>query len=283
MLSLDPADRVSAFAKRPEWIRLIVPAGTLALIAFASFVLPTLASLPPPSGGSVLDANLPLFSSGHVLGTDMIGNDNLSRLLYGGRTSIQIALAVNAIGLILGGALGALSAYVGRLVDAFIMRVLDAFIAFPSLILVLAVAQGLGGGLFNTIWSLAFFSVPAFARVARSATLQLRTRPFVAAAVLSGARPTRLLLHHIAPNIAPQLVAFALLGMGIVIVLEGALSFLGLGIQPPEPSWGNMIAQGQQVLLVRPMLVLLPSAALFVTVLSCNVLGETARELWRTP
>lgn len=273
----------SLFHGRVGRFRTVAAAVVLVLIAFACFGLPLLTPLPPPSGGSLLNADLPLFSQGHFLGTDMNGNDNLSRLLYGGRTSIQIALAVNAIGLLLGGAIGAFSGYAGRLADAFVMRVLDVFIAFPSLVLVLAIAQGLGEGVFNTIWSLALFSVPAFARVARSATLQVRARPFVAAAVISGARPGRVLFRHITPNIGPQLVTFGLLGIGVVIILEGALSFLGVGVPAPNPSWGNMIAQGQHVMLVRPTLVLLPSVMLFLAVLSCNLLGEATRERWMTP
>jgi peptide/nickel transport system permease protein len=122
--------------------------------------------------------------------------------------------------------------------------------------------------------------VPAFARVARAATLRLREQPFITAARLSGTRHVRMLLGHIAPNILPQLLTFALLGMGITIILEGALSFLGLGVQPPEPSWGNMIAQGQGILSAQPRFVLIPSAALFVTVVSFNLLGDALRARW---
>jgi peptide/nickel transport system permease protein len=160
------------------------------------------------------------------------------------------------------------------------MRVLDMLIAFPSLVLALALAQGLGPGKLNTIWALCVFSVPAFARVARAATLRLREQPFVTAARLSGTRQRRMLLAHIAPNIMPQLLTFALLGMGITIILEGALSFLGLGVQPPEPSWGNMIAQGQGILSAEPRFVLIPSAALFLTVVSFNLLGDALRARW---
>jgi peptide/nickel transport system permease protein len=160
------------------------------------------------------------------------------------------------------------------------MRFMDVLIAFPSLVLVLAIAQGLGPSYAHTILALAFFSVPAFARVARAATLRLRGQPFMLAAVLSGTRRLRLLVRHVAPNVLPQLATFALLGMGIVMLIEGALSFLGLGVPRPMPSWGNMIAQGQELLTVRPMLVLLPSACLFVVVLSFNLLGEALRLRW---
>jgi peptide/nickel transport system permease protein len=153
-------------------------------------------------------------------------------------------------------------------------------IAFPSLVLTLAVAQSLGPSQTNTILALAFFSIPAFARISRAATLRLRELPFMAAAGLCGTPGWRILLRHVAPNIAPQLVTFGMLGMGIVIVIEGALSFLGLGIPPPAPSWGNMIAQGQQSISATPMLVVWPSAVLFVTVLAFNLLGENLRARW---
>jgi peptide/nickel transport system permease protein len=147
-------------------------------------------------------------------------------------------------------------------------------------VLIIAVAQSLGASLTNTILALAFFSVPAFARITRAATLSLREQPFMAAAELCGTRRWRVLLRHIAPNIAPQVITFAMLGMGLVIVIEGALSFLGLGIPPPAPSWGNMISQGQASLTATPMLVVWPSVTLFVTVLAFNLLGEAVRMRW---
>lgn len=259
---------------------LVIPFGLLVLVLGACFVWPLVGPVPEPTGGDVLESNLPPLSPGHLLGTDPVGNDIWSRLLHGGRTSIEIAVAVNGIGLAVGGSLGAMAAYLGGWIDSVIMRVLDVLIAFPSLVLALAVAQSLGPSQINTIWALAFFSVPAIARIARAATLRLREQPFMMAARLSGTRSWRVLIRHIAPNILPQLATFALLGMGIVIILEGALSFLGLGIPPPAPSWGNMIYQGQQSITAYPRLVLMPSAFLFLTVLSFNLLGEALRARW---
>lgn len=270
-------------SRRGGWLRSLdvaVPAMLLAVVLGACFVWPVVFPVPSPVGGDVLEANLPPLSPGHVLGTDPVGNDIWSRLLYGGRASIEIALAVNGVGLVVGGCLGAFAAYTEGVVDAVIMRLLDMLIAFPSLILALAIAQGLGPSKTNTIWALAFFSVPAFARIARAATLRLREQPFMMAARLSGTKTRRVLVRHIAPNIVPQLVTFGLLGMGIIIILEGALSFLGLGIPPPAPSWGNMIAQGQQSISAYPRYVLMPSAFLFLTVLAFNLLGEALRSRW---
>jgi peptide/nickel transport system permease protein len=257
-----------------------VPSLLVLLIFALCFVWPVIGPVPPPTGGSVLDANLPLFSPGHFLGTDAVGNDEWSRLLYGGRASLEIALAVNALGLLVGGLLGAVAAYLGGWRDSVIMRVLDVLIAFPSLVLALAVAEGLGPSEVHAIWALSFFSVPAFGRIARAATLRVREQNYMVAAGLSGTGHTRTLVRHVVPNILPQLLTFALLGMGITVILEGALSFLGLGIPPPAPSWGNMIAAGQGLLSAQPRFVLLPSLALFVTVVSFNLLGDALRAHW---
>ncbi len=258
---------------------IAVPLAMLSII-LAGLLLPALYAMPEPVGGNILDADQPLLSPGHLLGTDANGNDILSRLLHGGRTSLLIAITVNLFGLLAGGSLGAMSAYLGGVADTVIMRVLDVLIAFPSLILVLAIAQALEPGALNTIWALTFFSVPAFARIARAATLRLREQPFMVAAGLSGTGTWRVLAHHIAPNIFPQLASFGLLGIGIVINIEGAVSFLGLGVPLPQPSWGIMIYQGQMTLSARPALVLLPGMLLFVTVLSFNLLSEALRARW---
>jgi peptide/nickel transport system permease protein len=278
--TLAVAPTVAAPSARRGWARnldVIIPSALIGLLLFLCFVWPLFGTVPPPTGGNILDANVPSFSSGHPLGTDQVGNDLWSRLLYGGRNSLEIAFAVNVIGLVLGGLLGAFAAYWGSFVDTLIMRVLDVLIAFPSLVLALAIAQSLGPSKLHTIYALCFFSVPAFARLARAQTLRLRERPFMLAARLAGTRAPRILLRHIAPNIVPALVTFLLLGVGVTIILEGALSFLGLGIPPPEPSWGNMIFDGQAVLSAEPKLVLLPSAFLFVTVLAFNLLGDALR------
>jgi peptide/nickel transport system permease protein len=281
-LELAPA-AVEPLRERPAWMASLaiwIPGGVLLLIFGLCFLLPVTGTVPRPSGGDVLDSSLPLFSEGHFLGTDQVGNDTWSRLLHGGRSSLQIALAVQVIGLVGGGLLGAIAGYRGGVLDTVVTRVLDVLIAFPALVLALAIAQGLGPSKLNTIWALSFFSVPAFARISRAATLRLREQTFMLAARLSGSGALRILVRHIAPNILPQLITFALLGMGIIIILEGALSFLGLGVPPPAPSWGNMISEGRNVLSAEPRFVLLPSAFLFVTVLAFNLLGDAVRSRW---
>jgi len=265
---------------RARNLRIWLPAGFLILLFCACFLWPLIYPVPKPTGGSILNAGLPPLSPGHIFGTDPVGNDIFSRILYGGRVSFEVGLSVTAIGLVIGGLLGTAAGYWGGAADTVIMRVLDVLIAFPALVLALAIAEGLGPSEMHVIWALSIFSIPAFGRIARSATLSLRGQTFMLAARLAGTSRRRMILRHVLPNIMPQLLTFSLLGIGVVIILEGALSFLGLGIPLPEASWGSMIAQGQGTLSASPELVLIPSAFLFVTVVALNVLGDALRERW---
>jgi peptide/nickel transport system permease protein len=279
--ALGPSPAVGARVGRLRAIGGIwIPGFLVAAILFLCFLWPIIGPVPAPTGGSILNSNLPSFSPGHLFGTDINGNDEWSRLLYGGRASLEVSMAVTAIGLLVGGLLGAFAGYIGGWREGVIMRVFDVLIAFPALVLAVAIAERLGPGELHTIWALSFFSVPALARIARAATLRVREQNYIVAGGLSGTGHIRMLLRHIMPNILPELMTFALLGMGIVIVLEGALSFLGLGIQAPTPSWGNMIASGQGLLSAQPKFVLLPSAALFITVVCFNLLVESLRARW---
>jgi peptide/nickel transport system permease protein len=265
------------------WLRsaeIAIPGAVLAVLLFFCFIWPLVYPVPKPIGGSLLTTNLPLWSPGHILGTDTVGDDVMSRILYGGRVSFEVAAAVQVIGLLIGGLFGMMAAYRGGWTEAVLMRILDVFIAFPSLVLVLAIADSLGPSETHVIWALSAFSIPAFARVARAATLRLRDQPFLVAARLSGSRAWRIQLLHIVPNMLPQLLTFSMLGAGITIILEGALDFLGYGIPPPAASWGNMIAAGQSFMSVYPRFVIVPSIFLLVTVLCLNLLGDGLRARW---
>lgn len=276
--SPDLVERAFRFAQLRRRLVVWIPAGFVILLLLLCFVGPIVLPLPSPVGGNILESSLDPGSPGHLLGTDVNGNDVLSRLIYGGRASLTVAIVTNLIGLVVGGVVGALSGYLGGTADMVIMRVLDVLIAFPSLVLTIAIAEVLGPSLSDTILALSAFSIPAVARIARAATLRVVSMPFLQAAKLSGSPWWRILIRHIAPNITAQMLNFSLLGMGIVIVTEGALSFLGLGIPAPNPSWGNMIYDAQQSLSATPLLVLWPSLALLVTVLAFNVLGENLRD-----
>ena len=261
-------------------LALYLPAGLLVLIIAACFLWPLVGSVPSPVGGSVLNSSLPIGSPGHLLGTDADGNDIFSRLLYGGRVSLEVGAATQVIGIALGGLIGMIAGVSRGVLAAVLMRVLDIFIAFPSLVLALAIAEGLGPGELHVIWALSFYTVPAFARLARAATLRLREADFMLAASLSGTPRWRIVLFHLAPNLLPQQLTFALLGAGVAIIAEGALSFLSLGVPPPGASWGNMIASGMQTMSVQPSLVLLPCLALLITVAALNLLGDALRARW---
>jgi peptide/nickel transport system permease protein len=261
-------------------LEIAIPGTLIGLLLFFCFIWPLVYPVPKPVGGSLLTPHLPLWSPGHVLGTDIVGNDVMSRILYGGQVSFEVAAAVQVIGLVIGGLLGMAAAYRGGWVEAVLMRVLDVFIAFPSLVLVLAIADGLGPSKMHVIWALSAFSIPAFGRVARAATLRLRDQPFVVAARLSGTRSWRIIFGHIAPNMMPQLLTFSLLGASIIIILEGALDFLGYGIPAPGASWGNMISVGVQYIAVYPVFVLVPSVFLFFTAVCLNLMGDGLRARW---
>ena len=257
-------------------LRLWVPVGVLILILAICFLLPLVVTLPSATSGNIIVNNEPPFSPGHLLGTDVQGVDLFSQLVYGGQVAFEVGISVTVIGIAIGGTLGVIAAYFGGWVDAVISRVFDILIAFPALVLALVIAEGLGPTEMHVIWALAVFGIPAVGRVARGATLTIRGLPFMTAARLAGTRRWRIIARHVVPNI----VTFSLLGLGIIIILEGALDFLGYGIQPPTPSWGNMISRGQQILSVQPEYVLIPSIALLITVAALNMLGDALRERW---
>ena len=261
-------------------LRLWVPAGVLILLAAVCFLLPLVVTLPSSTNGNIIVNNEPPFSPGHWLGTNVQGVDIFSQLVYGGQVAIEISLAVTVLGMAIGCTLGIVAAYFGGWVDALISRLLDILIAFPALVLALVIAEGLGPSETHVIAALSVFSIPAFGRIARGATLTIRGLPYMTAARLCGTRAWRIIARHILPNIMPGIVTFSLLGIGVVIILEGALDFLGYGIPSPEASWGSMIASGQQVLTAQPEYVLIPSIVLLITVVALNTLGDALRERW---
>jgi peptide/nickel transport system permease protein len=261
-------------------LEITIPGGILLVLLFFCFIWPLVYPVPSPTYGSVLNANLPLWSPGHIFGTTNVGYDNMARILYGGRTTFEIAASVQVIGLVVGGLLGVIAGYAGGIGEATAMRVLDVFIAFPSLVLVLVIADSLGESELHLIWALSALSIPAAARVARAGTLRLRDQPFVVAARLSSVKAWRIISGHIVPNLMPQLLTFSLLGTGVIIIIESGLDFLGYGIPDPAPSWGGMIAYGQTVMSVALSPLVVPSLFLFGTVVCLNLLGDGLRARW---
>ena len=248
------------------------------LFVFAVAVFATFLPLPSPTDMDMLERRAP-FSAEHWLGTDGLGRDELARLIYGARISLVVGVCAPVIGVVIGGALGMLAGYFRGRFESMVVGSMDVLLAFPPLILALAVTAFLGQSIFNLTLILGVLSVPAFMRVARAATLTLARREFVIAAQALGATHARILLRELLPNVMLPLLAFFLLGVAVVIVVEVSLSFLGLGVPPPISSWGSMIGEGRESLDVAPRLAFLPAAAMFLTVLSFNLVGDTLRAL----
>jgi peptide/nickel transport system permease protein len=215
----------------------------------------------------------------HWLGNDGLGRDELARLIYGARISLTVGLCAPIIGITIGGALGMLAGYFRGRFETLVVGSMDVLLAFPPLILALAVTAYLGQSLLNLTCILGVLGIPAFMRVARAATLTLARREFVIAAQALGATHARILLRELLPNVFLPLFAFFLLGVAVTIVVEGALSFLGLGVPPPISSWGSMIGEGRESLEVAPRLAFMPAITMFLTVLSFNLVGDTLRAL----
>jgi peptide/nickel transport system permease protein len=217
-------------------------------------------------------------SASHWLGTDELGRDILSRLLWGASTSLQVGMGAVLLACIPGVMVGVSVAYRGGWVDNSVMRVLDGLMAFPPLILALTIVAVLGSSLFNVILAIAITSFPHYARIVRGQVLSVREHDYVLAVRCVGARDGRIVFRHILPNVISPVLVQASLGVGFAIVAEAGLSFLGVGIQPPTPSWGTMIQVGFQYLEVAPWLVMAPATMIFMAVLGFNLLGDGLRE-----
>lgn len=264
----------------PRALELYGPLTLLVIIVAACFLVPPLAGLPSGSTGSLLDANEGLGSPGHLLGTNALGVDMLSACLHGGQISIEVGLGSVVAGMIVGGFIGVMAGYFGGAVDATMSRVLDTFLAFPSLILALAIAAYLGPNERDEIIAIAFYTIPAFGRLARGATRRLKQQDFVFSAWISGGSRRTIITSHVVPNVIAPLFTFGVITIAVAMIVEAALSFLGLGIRPPAPSWGNLIQAGQQYLATEPHIILVPSVFLFLTVLSLNLVGDSLRARW---
>ncbi|MBO0691893.1 MAG: ABC transporter permease [Acidimicrobiaceae bacterium] len=270
-------ERLARYTSRRD---ITVPTVFLVVLVLVCMLGPFVLPLKDPLHGALAGTLTRPFSHGSILGTDGNGRDVLARLIYGGRVSILVGLCAVAIGAAIGVLVGTLSAYRGGWVDAVVMRLLDVFLAFPSLILALAIADILGASIRNTIIAISFFTVPAYARLARAETLRMRTRDYVVASKSMGADTRRIILGHLLPNVIPFVMTIAPLQIGTAMLTEASLSFLGLGVPVPTPSWGNMIKDGVSNLQSDPWLVLIPSAVLFVTIVMLNLVGNAIREVY---
>jgi ABC-type dipeptide/oligopeptide/nickel transport system permease subunit len=216
-------------------------------------------------------------SAAHLLGSDDLGRDVLTRIIYGSRVSLEVGIIAVGIAVALGVTLGLVSGYAGGAADDVIMRVVDAVQAFPSLILALAITAALGPSIGNAMLAIGVVAAPGMARLTRGQTLSVREREFVVAARVCGASPIGIMLQHIWPNVTAPIIVQATLLMGTAVVTEASLSFLGVGVQPPTPSWGAMLRTGSQYLEVAPWMGVAPGLAIFLTVLAFNFVGDGLR------
>jgi len=213
----------------------------------------------------------------HWLGTDQLGRDVLSRIIHGARTSVQAGVVSVGFALMTGVSIGLLAGYHGGWIDDALVLLVDALWSFPTLVLALAIAASLGPGLTNAMLAIGVVFTPVFARLVRGQTLSVRERDFVMAARALGAGSGRVMLRHIWPNVTPPIIVQTSLLVASAIVVEAALSFLGLGIEPPTASWGSMLKAGYQYMQQAPWLSFAPGTAIFVTVLAFNLLGDGLR------
>jgi peptide/nickel transport system permease protein len=249
-------------------------------IVLAFFALSILTPYLAPYDPSAIDVNdiLAPPSHAHIFGTDELGRDVFTRMLYGAGISLKVGFVAVGIAVLIGAFLGAISGYYGGLVDIVIMRFVDIMLCFPSFFLILAVIAFMEPSIFNIMAVIGLTSWMGITRLVRAEFLSLKERDFVLAEKAIGASHTRIIFLHILPNAMAPVLVSATLGIAAAVLTESALSFLGIGVQPPSPSWGNMLTQGQNVLGIAWWLSFFPGMAILITVLGYNLLGEGIRD-----
>lgn len=225
------------------------------------------------------DRFLPPLSDGHMLGTDHLGRDILSGLIGGARITLLIGFVVLIFGVIIGVGVGVVSGYLGGRIDSVIMRLIDIWLAFPFLILAIALVSALGGGLDKLILALVMVAWVTFARPIRGEALSLRERDYVLAARAQGVSRTQIILKHLLPNLLPTILVLSSLELGVIILMEASLSFLGLGVAGDQATWGGMLADGRAYLSAAWWLATIPGLAIFALVMSVNIIGEWLRDV----
>ncbi|UCH27895.1 MAG: ABC transporter permease [Trueperaceae bacterium] len=251
------------------WIGTVITALVILLAISAPFVAPS-----EPLKIVPTDLLKPPGSPGHLFGADELGRDVLSRVIYGSRISLVVAGLSIGLAILTGVALGTSAGVAGGWWDYLVMRLMDALLAFPLLVLAIAISVALGRGVFGLVLAIAAVNMPVFTRLTRAQTLQLKERPFITATTAMGASALYKVWRHVIPNLLNALIVQATTATSFAIIIEAGLSFLGLGIQAPAPSWGVMIADAKTYMLVAPHLLFVPSSALFITVLGLNLLGD---------
>jgi peptide/nickel transport system permease protein len=247
----------------------------VALLALAAPLLP----LPDPNATDLGNRLAPLFSAGHLLGADQLGRDMLSRIVWGTRVSLAVGLIAAVTAAVIGSTIGIVAGFCGRWVDGVLMRAIDMLMAFPYLLLALAIVAALGPGLLNALFAISIVNIPFFARAVRGVTVGLKRRDYVAAARLSGQGNLTILTGEILPNLLPVIVITFSTTLGWMILETAGLSFLGLGAQPPQADLGSMLGEGRSLLLVAPHIALVPGLVILLVVIGINLVGDGIRDL----
>ncbi len=248
------------------------------LIILAAVFAPIVSGGIDPNVGDLSEAIKPP-GPGHIFGTDKMGRDIYARVIYGARTSLVAAFAIVILVFVVGLVLGIVSGYFGGIVDIVIMRIADMMIAFPGLVLALAVAGILGASVRNAVLAISLVTWPKYARLARSLVMKIRHRDYVEAAIVTGSGTLYMLYRYMLPNALPTLVITAATDIGSMMLELAALSFLGFGAIPPTPEWGLMLSEGRAYMQSAPWLMVFPGLAIFVTVVVFNMLGDSLRDI----
>ena len=276
--SAAPIQRQAGPWRRALRSRSVVIGGTvILLVTLLALLAPVLAPFSPDQIGT--GRRLSPASAAHLLGTDEFGRDILSRVLFGARYTLYVGLVAVGIGLACGVAIGAIAAYAGGWLGGLLMRAIDLLYTFPDVLIALGLVAFLGPNLTNAMIAVGISAVPYYARVTYGVVLAERQKPYVDAAQVVGASHARVILRHLLPNVLPPMIVVASLGFSAAVLSAAALSFLGLGAQPPMPEWGLMLSTGRNYITRAPWLVIGPGVAIFVTVVAFNVFGDGVRDL----
>jgi peptide/nickel transport system permease protein len=249
----------------------------IVILIFVTFAAPYIAPFDPLRQDYVNTNALP--NARNWFGTDNFGRDIFSRVLLGAPVSMTIGVSSVFFGMLIGVSLGVIAGFFGGLIDEVIMRLVDVLLAFPGILLAILIVSILGSTIANVILALVIFSIPTFARLSRSAVLSVKFLDYILAARAIGARSNRLILRHVLPNIVSPIIVYATLRMATAILSGATLSFLGLGVSPPTPEWGLMVSAGLPFLRIHPHIIFFPGLAIFLTVLSVNLLGDALRDV----
>jgi peptide/nickel transport system permease protein len=251
--------------------------GTIVLLIVLCAIFAPLIAPYNPYKESIIGRLKPFGWRGHLLGTDELGRDLLTRLIYGARSCLLTGTVPVIVATILGGTLGVIGGFAGKRVNTAIMRTMDVFYAFPSVLLAVAISGTLGGGMINGIIAMSLVFTPALCRVAETATAQVRNLDFIEAARATGAKPMTIIRHHVLGNVLGPVFIYASSLVSVAILLASGLSFLGLGVKPPEPDWGLMLSTLRQSIYVNPLICALPGAAIFITSICLNLVSDGVR------